>query len=328
MSFISRTPRSQPRVFELNHIQPFPDCLYLNPLFADKAPRLRRLHLEGCLIDFSSAVLSNLTQLSVSEITRPTPNPLKAGPSVAGWLRALKNISTLRFLTLDAAISHFTEPEPFPVVDLPHLVLLTINASFHPGVSLIDHLNIPPSCGTKLGFLDIGSTNGPNNSNNNFLSFLSKQLAHWPQDHAGRYLQARFLNADMIFFENFRRNQHSSNIMLESDEVEAHSWYSKDPILSLILLVRSYGHPFALFNRLLELYSSTFSTTTTLDLWLDEEMASTVTIGGSFSSFHTFHSFTNVKTLNLSWNSSLYLLPFFQNSSLPDHPLFPALQTL
>ena len=47
-----------------------------------------------------------------------------------------------------------------------------------------------------------------------------------------------------------------------------------------------------------------------------------------FSSFHTFHSFTNVKALNLSKQSPLYLLPLFQTSSLPYHPLFPALHTL
>ena len=99
------------------------DCIYLNPLFADKAPRLRRLHLQRCLIDFSSAVLSNLTQLSVSCIAAFAPNSY---PNVARWLRVLKNIPTLRFLTLDTAISHFTEPEPLPAVDLPHLVLLTI----------------------------------------------------------------------------------------------------------------------------------------------------------------------------------------------------------
>ena len=132
----------------------------------------------------------------------------------------------------------------------------------------------------------------------------------------------------MICFGNFRCHKHSLNTILGSDEVEAHSRCSKDPILSLNLLPPCYEYSLELFNQLLELYSSTFLTTTTLDLWFDGKMASTAATGGSFSSFHTFHSFTNVKTLNLSWNSSLYLLPFFQNSSLPDHPLFPALQTL
>ena len=53
--------------------------------------------------------------------------------------------------------------------------------------------------------------------------------------------------------------------MLESDEVEAHSQDSKDPILFLSLSLYFYEHTFALFNQLLELYSSTFSTTTTFD---------------------------------------------------------------
>ena len=82
------------------------------------------------------------------------------------------------------------------------------------------------------------------------------------------------------------------------------------------------------YNQLLELYSSTFSTTTTLDLWVDQEFADPAITSGSFPAFPTFHSFTNVKTLNLLEQSPLYLLPLFQNSSLPAHPLFPALQSL
>jgi hypothetical protein len=116
----------------------FPDCIYPNPLFADDAPRLRRLHIERCLINFSSSVLSNLTGLSVRDVA---PIPVMSAsahshqrgipPSVAGWLRVLKNIPALRFLTLSSAISHFTEHDPLPVVDLPHLALLTISTRFY-----------------------------------------------------------------------------------------------------------------------------------------------------------------------------------------------------
>ena len=91
--------------------------------------------------------------------------------------------------------------------------------------------------------------------------------------------------------------------MIESDEVEAwaHTRYSKDLMLSLILMLDSSEDSFAL------MYSSTFSTTTTLDLRSDEEFLGTATTDGSFSSFQTFHSFTNVKTLNLLEQSPLYL---------------------
>ena len=183
---------------------PFPDCIYPDPLFADEAPRLRRLHLERCLIDFSSSVLSNLTELSVRDVApnvvisaSARSNQLRV-PSVAGWLRVLKNIPALRFLTLSSAISHFTEHEPLPVVDLPHLVLLTISTRFSSGVSLIDHLNIPSLCGIRFRLYrshgrSTGELDGPK-----LLSFLSKQLTHWPQDCSNRYLQAKILSGDRI----------------------------------------------------------------------------------------------------------------------------------
>ena len=312
---------------------PFPDCFYPNPLFADEAPRLRRLHLERCLIDFSSCVLSNLTELSVANVVAPIgimsasvqSHQLKALPSVAVWLRFLKDIPALRFLTLSNAISHFTDHEPLPVVDLPHLVLLTISTRFHSGVSLIDHLNIPPLCGIRLRLYRNHVSNGL--GGHNLLSFLSKQLTHWPQDCSDRYLQAKILSGDRIHFGNSKRVGLALD-MTESDEVEAHSRYSEDPMLSLVITFDPLENSFAFFNQLLELYSSTFPTTTTLDLWVDQEFADTAISVGSFSAFPTFHSFTNVKSLNLLEQSPLYLIPLFQHSSLPDNPLFPALQSL
>ena len=328
---------SAPNLEFLNLITscPFPDCLYPLPLFANEAPRLRRLHLQRCLIDFSSSVLSNLTELSVSYVLAPHlimsssahTHPLKVAPSVAGWLRVLKNIPTLRFLTLTSAISHFTEPEPLPVVDLPHLSLLTIGTRFYPGISLIDHLNIPPACGIRFRLYQLYRDHSRSTSEFNgpkLLSFLSKQLAHWSQDHSDRYLQAKILSGDRIHFGNSKRIGQIWD-MSESDEVEAHSRDSKDPMLSLVLTFDPSDDSFACFNQLLELYRSTFSTTTTLELWMDPEFASTATTLGSFSSFH---SFTNVKTLNLLEQSPQYLLPLFQDASLPDYPLFPALQLL
>ena len=312
---------------------PFPDCIYPNPLFAGEAPRLRRLHLERCLIDFSSSVLSNLTELSVRDVApialisaSVRSHQLKV-PSVAGWLRILKNIPALRFLTLSSAFSHITEHEPLPVVDLPHLALLTISTRFSSGISLIDHLNIPPLCGIRFRLfrnhsMFTGDMDGPK-----LLSFLSKQLTHWPQDRYDRYLQAKILSGDRIHFGNSKRVGHALD-MTESDEVEAHSRYSKDPMLSLVLTFNPLEDSFTFFNQLLELYRSTFSTTTTLDLWVDQEFAETITTGGSFPAFPTFHSFTNVKTLNLLEQSPLYLLPLFQDSSLADYLLFPALQSL
>ena len=299
----------------------FPDCLYPNPLFADEAPCLRRLHLGRCLIDFSSSVLFNLTELSVQNvIPRAVPSAsahyshrLKLVPSVAGWLRVLKNIPALRFLALINAISHSTEHEPLPFVDLPHLALLTINTMFYSGISLIDHLNIPPLCGIEFRLYCSRHRSTDELDGPKLLFFLSRQLSHWPQDCPDRYLQAKIFNGHRIHFGN-------------SKHVGQASLYSRDPMLSLILTFDHLEDSFGFFNQLLELYSSTFSTTTALDLWVDQDFTSIANV--SFPAFSTFHSFTNVKTLNLLGQSPLYLLPLFQHSSLPDHPLFPALQSL
>jgi len=144
------------------------------------------------------------------------------------------------------------------------------------------------------------------------LSFLSKHLTHWPQNNGSdRYLRANILGNGKIYLGNFRR--------VASDEVEEHSpsrrYYSKDPILSLILTFNLLEDSFAFFNQLLELYSSTFSMTTTLDLWVDPEFAgkAVTSTSGSFPALFTFHSFTNVKTLNLLGQSPLYTLPLFSS---------------
>ena len=294
----------------------FPKCLYPNPLFADEAPCLRRLHLEGCLIDFSSSVLSNLTVLSVTSIVAvPGRSHLSTVlprlPSVAGWLRVLKNIPALRFLKLINVISYFTEHEPpLPFVDLPQLALLTINTRFFSGISLIDHLNVPPLCGIEFGLYHISRHES---TDHRLLSFLSKQLTHWPQNYSDRYLRANICYGHKILIGNCRHVGQAS--------------HSKDPMLSLFLTFHNLEDSFAFFNQLLELYSSTFSTTTTLDLQVNQEYMGIANV--SFPAFSTLYSFTNVKTLNLLGQSPLYLLPLFQNSSLPDHPLlFPALQSL
>jgi hypothetical protein len=296
------------------------DCLYTDPLFADEAPCLRRLNLKNCVVDFSSSVLSNLTELSVRDVSR-----LSSAPSVAGWLRVLKNIPSLRFLTLIKAISYSTEHEPLPVVDLPHLALLKIMTGFYTGTSLIDHLNIPPLCGIelRLSYLDVGL-----DIPKQVLSFLSKQLTHWPQNCSDRYLQAAILNGGKIHFGN-SRSVGKVPYMTESDDVELHSRFLKDPILLLVFALDLSERSFTFFSQLLEMYSSTVSTTTTLDLWVGEQFAGAATTSnGCFPAFLTSHPFTNVETLNMLHQSPLYLLPLFQRSSLPEDMLFPGLQSL
>lgn len=310
---------------------PFPDCLYPGPLFADAAPSLRRLHLQRCLIDFSSSVLSNLTELSVLDIVAPAilslrkpDHSLKVAPTVGGWLRVLENIPSLRYLTLSGAITeNRVDEESLLNVSLPNLIFLTVGAKLHGGVSLLEHLSIPPSCGIRLRF----NRSSPDLDGTKLLAFLSNQLSHWPHDSPDRYLQAKILSGDRIHFGNSRRVGYIWD-MTEEDVVKEHAQSSADPVLWLVISLDSSTDTLMLFNQLLALYTPTYPTTTTLDLWLDEEFAMTNPNTPAFPAFSSLHSFTGVKNLSLLERSPVYLLPLFQHSSDPNQPLFPALRSL
>ncbi|KIM39685.1 hypothetical protein M413DRAFT_447142 [Hebeloma cylindrosporum] len=311
---------------------PFPDCLYPGPLFADAAPFLRRVHLQRCLIDFSSPVLSNLTGLSVSDIvtagilsTKRSDHPLKVAPTVGGWLRILGNIPSLRYLTLSSAISeNRSDEEPLVNVSLPNLIFLTIGAKFHGGATFLEHLSIPPSCGIRLRFIK----SDPDQDGAKLLAFLTNHLSHWPQDSPDRYLQAKILSGDRIHFGNSRRVGYIWD-MTEEDVVKEHAQSSADPMLWLVISLGSSNDTLILFNQLLALYNLTYPTTTTLDLWIDEEFAMTNPNAPTFPALSNLHSFTALKSLSLLERSPVYLLPLFQySSSQPNQPIFPALRTL
>jgi hypothetical protein len=310
---------------------PFPDCLYPGLLFANKAPHLRRLHLQRCLIDFSSPVLSNLTELSVLDILAPgitairTPDhPLKVAPTAGGWLRVLKNIPSLRYLTLSGAITETRgDEESLSKVELSHLLFLTVGAGFQDGGLLLEQLSIPPSCGIRLRF----NKSNTGLDGKKLLAFLSNQLCHWPRDSPDRYLQAKILSGDRIHFGNSRRVGHIWD-MTEEDVIKEHAQSSVDPVLWLVISLASTHETLTIFNQLLVLYDPTYPTTTTLDLWLDEEFTTINPSVAALPALSALHSFTAVKTLNLLERSPLYLLPHFQYSSQPNQPLFPALRSL
>ncbi|KAH9485071.1 hypothetical protein JR316_0001977 [Psilocybe cubensis] len=324
---------------------PFPDCLYPGPLFADCAPKLRRFHLQRCLVDFTSPMLCNLTELSVMDILSPfiglmrkLDHPLKVAPTPGGWLSILQHIPSLKYLTLNNAISHPTDNEAMPDITLPNLLFLTVGAKFHDGTAFLHHLSIPTSCGIRLRFShDKSSTSA---DAGRLLSFLSTQLSFWPDDTPERYLQAKILSGDRIHFGNSRRVGHIWD-MTEADVIAEHAASTCDPLLWLVLSFDTSDDTLHFFNSLLSLYEPTYATTTTLDLWIDEEFmaaandnnaagngSALTNLGPPFPSLDILHSFTSVRTLNLLERSPLYLLPHLQTASLPDHTLFPSLRSL
>lgn len=325
-------PSPAPMLEYLNLITacPFPDCLYAGPLFSNHAPKLRRVHLQRCLIDFSSPVLSNLTELSVMGILGPrklalrrVDHPLKTAPTVAGWLNIIKNIPSLVYLTLNNAISPSPDHEPTPIAELPHLSFLTIGAHrSQEGTALLRHLSIPDACSIRLRFDCRDSS--PASDRTVLLAFLRNQVTQWPEDAADRYLQAKILSGNRIHFGN---TKHAGYVwdMTERAVIEEHSAVARDPLVWLALSLDTPEDAVELFNQLLSLYAPTYPTTTTLDLWTDEEFTD---ILPPSNVANILHSFTTLQTLNLLEQSPLHLLPLLQSTSLPDRPILPALSAL
>lgn len=318
-------------------VYPFPDCLFPGLLFADSAPRLRRLHLRRCLIDFSSVALYNLTELSISDILPPgilsqrrPDHPLKVAPTAAGWIDIIKNMPSLMYLTLSYAITPSIDFDSIhiPTIHLPTLVFLSVAAKFRDGVTFLCHLSIPTTCGLRLKLSCDKSS--PSLDGTKLFSVLGNQLAHWSEHATDRYLQAKILSGNRIHFGNCRRVGYMWD-MPEAAVIEEHSNISSDPLLWLVLSLDSLEDTVALFNQLLSLYHETYTTTTTLDLWLDEEFEEFAVIHRSLPiqiSFDILNSFSALLSLNLLEASPLCLLPLLQSKSLPDKPLLPSLRCL
>ncbi len=241
-----RNPAPTLEFLNLITVYPFPDCLFPGPLFADSAPKLRRLHLQRCLIDFSSVGLYNLTELSISDIVSPnilsqrTPdNPLKVAPTVAGWIELIKNMPFLKYLTLSRAITPWADFDSIhiPTVHLQALVLLSLGSKFQDGVALLCHLSIPTTCSLRLKLS--GGKSDPASDSAKLFSVLGNQLAHWSKDAAGRYLQAKILSGNRVHFGNSRRVGHIWD-MPEATVIEEHSKVSSDPLLWLVAF---HGRP-------------------------------------------------------------------------------------
>ena len=316
---------------------PFPDSLFPGPLFADDAPLLRSLRLQRCLINFSSSALSNLTELAVLDVLAPplmsmrTPDhPLKIAPTVNGWLRVLEQMPSLMYLTLGSAISHSAnEEQSKSKVELPNLRFLSIGARFPDGTKLLNHLKIPPPCGIRLRFSRPRSVSGAEESE--LLSYLSNRLSYWPEGGQPRYLQAKILTGNRIHFGNSRRVGFIWDVK-ESDVIGEHAQTSSDPLTWLVLSFEVPEKTLSFFNRLLSLYEPTYSTTASLDLWVDDDFVTptTATLHGahSYPSLDILRSFPAVKVLNLLERSPLHLLPLLQTASLSGVPLLPSLRSL
>ena len=112
-------------------------------LFAGDAPRLKRLDMTQCLIDFQTPVLRSLTTLSVEFL-----NASIAAPTPLEWLENLSHLPSLTSLRLLNSMRSQGHSVPGnKQVELLLLSTLDLTASLHDARIFIDGLKFPVGCG-------------------------------------------------------------------------------------------------------------------------------------------------------------------------------------
>jgi hypothetical protein len=288
--------------------------------------------MQRCLTDFSSPVLHNLTALSVIDIVATgqlawlTEDSSSVAPTVEGWLQILQNMPNLQYLTLVNSITRTNNLKTTKCSDIPlsSLRLFSLTASLDEGAVLLQFLKFPSSCGIRLRCKD---RNSPSQVQvGSILAAISNQISPRPNPPDGKigHLQVKLLDGGRIHFGNSVRIGLLWNIP-EADELRQHAANTSDPLLSLVFLFNDFPTARRFIRQLLALYEPTFSTTTDLYLWIDEQSTVTHEDVAFLSTLAHFTAFNAVKTLDLYGQSLTHLLPLFDSLSQADKPVFPSL---
>ena len=142
---VDRLQQPAPRMeyLDINHIDYRSTDSPILPanLFAGDAPRLKRLDITQCLVDFQAPVLRSLTALSVEFLNQSNaPTPLE-------WLENLTHLPSLTSLRLiNSMRSQGHSTRRSKQVELPLLSGLSLDDSLHDTCILIDGLKYPVSC--------------------------------------------------------------------------------------------------------------------------------------------------------------------------------------
>ena len=99
-----------------------------HPLFDHHAPNLQNLQLRRCTVDFTSSILTSLTELYVRDITEAS-----AVPTVLDWLNILGGMPSLQWVAT-------TNDIIYPNIHLNVLDMLTLDGALHECVTLVEHL--------------------------------------------------------------------------------------------------------------------------------------------------------------------------------------------
>ena len=286
-----------------------------HPLFGHHAPNLQNLQLRRCTVDFTSPVLTPLTELYVHDIAEAS-----SLPTVLDWLNILGGMPSLRWVTLIRAISRVTTNVIYPMIHLAALDMLSVDDAFYESVTLVEHLISPPRCGLKLRC--DGAHVGFNQQK--LWAIIEKKMDSWEKNAPNRYLEV-WSTQDAVEIGNLLR----SGIVWGAEAEVIHDKqhiHLLDPVMNITLYLSNPQDTVPLFFSLFALFQRTFFDTTYLKLCVDYEPDDGPEV--FLPLVDSFQGFVNLEEMHLQYGSLLkFLFPLLQHS-LPNSVLLPALRSL
>ena len=283
-----------------------------HPLFNNQAPNLQSLGLLRCSVDFTSPVLTSLTDLFVRDIERRNA----AVPTALDWLNILRGMPSLRWLTLFDAISSTPANDICPVTHLDALEMLYVDGPFHESVTLVKHLIMPPRCGLGLrcDYAQLGF------DQQQLWDIIEKKVDSWATNVPNRHLIATGPHGFVRIRNLLHDNCGPSARAYWKQQLEYPDFL--DPIVSINLNLSNDQETFPLFISLFALFERTFSDTKYLQLWINHDVGAEAFL----PLVDSFRGFVNLEKLYVVNESLLKLLfPLLQQGN---PVLLPALQSL
>ena len=287
-----------------------------HPIFNHHAPNLQNLQLRRCTVDFTSPILTRLTELDVRDIADSS-----AVPTVLDWLNILGGMPSLRWVTLIYSISSSITNVIYPLIQLAALEMLSVEDEFREIVTLIEHLIAPPLCGLRLICDDahVGFDQPK------LWAMIEKKIDSWANNAPNRYLAVWITQNTFAFGNLYRGFEIGWDTEAEAIHHKSHI-HLQDPVMTVMLC---FSNPQDIFNPLLSLFAMferTFFDTTHLKLCIDFDTGSTPEI--YLPLVDMFRNFVNLKELYLGFDSLMLLfLPLLQRS-LTNSVFLPSLQSL
>jgi hypothetical protein len=283
-----------------------------HPLFDNHAPNLRNLRLSRCTIDFTSPVLTPLTELHVDIGQENTHLTL------LDWLNILRGMPSLQSVCLNRSISSGSPGDILPDIHLDALDMLSVDSTLHECVTLVKHLIVPPRCGLSLrcDHAYLGS------DQRQLWAIIEKKMDSWAKNASYRRLDA-LASTSFVQIGNLPR--------------EDEGWESKevDPVMSIALTLPNSEETIPVFHSLFALFERTFFDTICLELWIYHNAAQEeglfyhdppVQAEAFLPLVDMLRGFVNLEKLNVGYHSLPKLL--FSLLQQANSVLLPKIKTL